>query len=115
MRALILALGLLTAAPACGEDGWIPLDGAGIGKALSARHLAYEGGATQQFNADGSTDYESARTSHGSWRVEGDRYCSTWPPSDRWACYRVERSTDGLSLRFIAGDGSAAVGRYDDL
>lgn len=119
MRIEKLALGLAGALFLSGfalaDDGWVTLAGDEIGPALSARHLVYDGGATQQFNADGSTDYESGRPSHGSWRVEGERYCSVWPPSDRWACYRVERSADGLALRFVAEDGSASVGRYDDL
>lgn len=115
MRTLILAVCLAVAGPVLAGEGWTVLTGADIGAALTARHLAYEGGATQQFNADGSTDYDSGSVSHGRWRVEGDLYCSVWPPSDRWACYGVERSADGLDLRFVAGDGSVTVGRYDDL
>ena len=44
----------------------------------------------QTFAEDGGTLFKDAtRTSEGRWRVQGDFYCSTWPPSDAWRCYRV--------------------------
>ena len=96
-------------------DHWQPLDAASIKTALTARILAFEGGATQQFNADGSTVYITNHASTGAWRVDGPQYCSVWPPSDRWSCYDVVLSNDGLHLRFTAQDGSTSVGRYIDL
>ena len=96
-------------------DDWQPLDAPTIKSALTARTLAYAGGATQQFNADGSTTYTTDHASSGTWRIDGTKYCSLWPPSDRWSCYDMARSPDGLDLRFIAGDGSSSVGRYIDL
>jgi hypothetical protein len=45
--------------------------------------------------------------------VRGDRYCSVWPPSDRWTCYRVDR--DRLDIRFTDDAGNTLVGRYVDL
>ncbi len=115
MKLSVIALAAFLPFAAQADEGWVALKGADVAKALTARHLAYDGGATQGFGADGSTDYQAGSPSHGSWRVEGDRYCSVWPPSDHWACYGVERSADGLSLRFVAEDGSASVGHYDDL
>lgn len=115
MRGLVMAVCLVLSGPMQVADGWNALTGAEIVTALTARHLVYEGGATQQFNADGSTIYEDGSVSSGRWRVEGDLYCSVWPPSDRWTCYGVARSADGLDLQFVAGDGSVTVGRYDDL
>ncbi|HQY43979.1 MAG TPA: hypothetical protein PK450_07340 [Paracoccaceae bacterium] len=112
---ICLAAPLLLAVGAGAEEGWSRLAGADITLALTARHLVYEDGATQQFNADGGTVYDAGRPSQGRWRVEGEEYCSLWPPSDRWSCYGVERSSDGLALRFVTQDGSASVGRYDDL
>lgn len=115
MKGVLAVVLCLTAGAALAEDGWQPLDGSEIAAALAARHLVFDGGATQQFDQDGSTTFGAGSPSHGRWRVEGDLYCSVWPPSDLWTCYRVERSADGLDLRFTATDGSRSVGRYDDL
>jgi hypothetical protein len=111
MRATLMML-LLGAAPAMADD-WAALTGDQIKTALTARVLVYADGARQQFNADGTTPYESPEISHGQWRVTGDQYCSQWPPSDRWSCYDVAQN--GFDIRFVAGDGSAVVGRYADL
>ena len=96
-------------------EDWQPLDAPAATLAPTARTVAYEGGATQQFNTDGSTIYTTTHPSKGAWRVERNQYCSQWPPSDRWSCYNVALSADGLDLRFTAGDGSESVGRYVDL
>lgn len=115
MRGILAALAFAAAGAALAKDPWQPLSGPEITAALAARHLVYDGGATQQFDQDGSTTYDARRPSQGRWRVEGHRYCSVWPPSELWACYAVERSADGRDLRFIADDGSSSIGRYDDL
>jgi hypothetical protein len=91
---------------------WQRLDAPAIKLALTARTLAYDGGATQQFNADGSTVYTTDRASTGAWRLDGAQYCSQWPPSDRWSCYTVARSGSGCDLKFTAGDGSESLGHY---
>jgi hypothetical protein len=117
MRQLILILAslpsLALASMAQAQD-WQPLDGKAIKTALTARLLAYEDGTTQQFDADGSTIYTADKPSNGQWRVEGDQYCSVWPPSDRWSCYDIARSVDGLGIRFTGGDGSESTGKYID-
>ena len=113
MRQMILMLACLPTT-ALAQD-WQPLGAASLKAALAARTVAYDGGATQQFNADGTTIYTTANPSFGKWRVEGAQYCSAWPPFDHWACYTVARSDNGLDLRFTAADGSASVGRYVDL
>jgi hypothetical protein len=113
MRKALLMF-LLRATPAMADD-WQALTGDQITLALTARVLAYDGGETQQFNADGTTRYESPDVSHGQWRVQGDQYCSQWPPSDRWSCYGVQAEAAGLDIRFVAGDGSVSTGRYIDL
>ena len=44
----------------------------------------------QTFASDGNTDFiDTSRTRTGRWRVQGDFYCSMWPPSDAWRCYAV--------------------------
>lgn len=111
MRPLILSL--LLATPALAED-WKALDGPGITAALSARVLQYEDGSTQNFFTDGRTLYEAGGgESWGKWWVEGDQYCSTWPPSDVPACYGVE--AQGLEVRFTSKGGDVSLGRYVDL
>lgn len=107
---ILLALGLI-AGPVWAED-WVPLTGPQIGAALGGHVVTYEGGATQSFTADGATQYTDGQPSSGHWRVEGDRYCSVWPPSDRWTCYGVEQA--GAALRFVATDGSASLGTLTD-
>jgi hypothetical protein len=94
---------------------WHPLNAPEIKTALTARTLAYDTTATQQFNEDGSTLYTTDHVSSGAWRIDGPQYCSQWPPSDRWSCYDVAVSESGLDLRFTAGDGSQSIGRYIDL
>ncbi len=110
-------LGLLLAVmagPAVAEE-WRSLAAAEITAALSARALAYTDGSSQSFHADGATRYEADSISLGHWRVDGDQYCSQWPPSDRWDCYAVQAESAGLYLRFVAKDGSSTTGRYIDL
>ena len=114
LTGLALTTAALTPSTAMAEN-WHPLDAPAITQALTARMVAYDGGATQQFNADGSTTYTTTHVSYGAWRVDGTQYCSQWPPSDKWSCYDVAASDDGLDLRFTAGDGSESVGRYVDL
>ena len=90
--ALVLALQLLPAA-AVAET---PLTGAEIA-ALLPGVVALGEGTRQTFLADGGTLYTDARgPSAGRWRVEGDRYCSQWPPAESWACYGVLRDGDRL-------------------
>jgi hypothetical protein len=108
MRALALVLAIWPTL-AFGDD-WNVLTGPEITTALSARELVYEDGTRQSFKADGATYFGDTT---GTWRIDGDQYCSVWPPSDRWACYGVEVS--GLDVRFVAADGSATTARYDDL
>jgi hypothetical protein len=118
MRQLMFILAFLpTLALACMAQAqdWQPLDEATIKDALTARLLAYGDGATQQFNADGSTIYTKHKPSSGQWRTQANQYCSQWPPSDRWTCYDVARSADGLDIRFTASDASTTTGRYTDL
>jgi hypothetical protein len=112
---LALAAGPVRADGDAADGDWLRLTGPDVAAALTARTLAYQDGAVQDFRAGGTTTYTADSPSAGRWRVEGDRYCSQWPPSDRWACYDLDRSADGLDLRFVADDGSSTVGRYADL
>jgi len=57
------------------------------------------------FSAAGSTTYlaESRPPSYGEWKAENDRYCSQWPPSGGWDCYKI--SADGDNMTFVPLDG----------
>ena len=113
LRAALAALLLCSPASA---DEWNALTGDRIRTALSARVLGYPEGKTQNFLADGRTLSEGGGSSHwGRWRVEGDRYCSVWPPSDRWSCYGIEAAAGGQDLRFVSQGGFVTTGRYIDL
>jgi hypothetical protein len=97
-------------------EGWQDLTGTQITEALAARVVEYDDGGTQNFFADGRTLFEvDAGESWGKWRVEGDLYCSVWPPNELWECYSVSRETAGLGLRFTAKDGEVSAGHYIDL
>lgn len=112
-RIAALAFGLIVGnvGLAVAEE-WVRLNGPGIEAALTARVLAYPDGTMQDFHAGGRT---LAGRAEGRWRVDGDLYCSTWPPSESWACYEVEREARGLDIRFTGEDGAVTVGRYNDL
>jgi hypothetical protein len=109
---ITVALGafLVFAPDLAAAEGWQRLDGEGIKAALAARVLGYPDGTLQDFFADGRTLYGE---SWGRWTVRGDRYCSQWPPSDRWTCHAVEQS--GLDILFTDDAGVATTGRYVDL
>jgi len=94
------------------EVTWVPMTGADIRSALEGRTLQYEN-ATQDFRASGKTLYTtSGRDSWGNWRVQGNQYCSQWPPADQWACYDMDRQGD--ILRFVAGRDDITKARYAD-
>ena len=105
------ALLVCLACPAAAED-WVALTGPEITQALTSRVLGYPDGTLQDFKSGGQT---IAGSGEGRWRVQGDLYCSVWPPSDRWSCYGVARSAGGLDISFTGDDGSVTVGRYVDL
>jgi hypothetical protein len=111
MRAIpyVLAL-LLMAGPAWSAT----LDGAAITEALAGHRFAYDDGTSQLFATDGWTLFfaRDGSDSIGHWRVEGDQYCSVWPPSDHWACYAVTQ--DAGRVGFVSGDGSVSLARRTD-
>jgi hypothetical protein len=59
---------------------------------------------TQIFQKGGLTIYrEGGQQSQGRWKVDGNKYCSQWPPSDYWACYDV--LADGDLIVFVSSQG----------
>jgi hypothetical protein len=58
----------------------------------------------QIFQSTGLTIYiEHGSQSQGQWKVDGDKYCSVWPPSKYWACYSVTQ--DGEAITFVSSSG----------
>jgi hypothetical protein len=108
MRAMMLAALLVWPVMGHAEE-WRALDGAAIKTALEGRTLTY-GDASQNFQIGGVTVYFADEPSTGQWRIDGNMYCSQWPPSDSWSCYAVE-AKEG-ALRFVSADGSVTAGTY---
>ncbi len=97
------------------EDGAV-VDPKFIPIALTARKFQFEDGAIQEFNSDGTTTYiEHGRPSEGTWHVQGQLFCSFWPPSYT-GCYRVSWLVEAghiSGLRFADQNSpSEFVGRY---
>jgi hypothetical protein len=81
------------------------LSGSDIQILLSDRTYVADGGIEQIFQASGQTVYTvKGAVSQGQWRVEGDKYCSVWPPSEHWACYDMTQS--GAVITFISSSGT---------
>jgi hypothetical protein len=60
--------------------------------------------ADQIFQKSGSTFYSvGGSQSQGTWFVQADQYCSTWPPNPTPACYDVTRDSDKVT--FISKSG----------
>lgn len=94
------------------KDAWQPLDGPGIQVALEDKKLVYKS-ANQTFYKSGKTLYnQGGRASWGYWRVQGDQYCSQWPPNDLWACFDL--LARGNDIRFVGLNADITDGTYAD-
>ena len=92
-------------------DEFLPLlSNEAIIEALADETLIYDAYTLQHFAANGSTQFITERLSNGRWDARDGQYCSTWPPSDTWACYDVQVSGD--VVRFIGSDESVSEGTY---
>ena len=96
----------------CSQVVWSderPLSGAEIKSSLSGNTVSgvQDGEAWKQyFDPNGQTTYVSGgRASPGRWAVRGDKYCSQWPPSERWDCYEV--TGNGNRMSFVPDGGGA--------
>jgi len=109
MLRLAVATLLLSALPARASEERA-LIGAEIAKVLTGAEVIGEG-TRQKFYEGGRTLYNDGRDSWGYWKVEGERYCSQWPPQQGWACYNMRVWEEGQQV-WVAwiGDGGA---RYD--
>ena len=87
-----------------------------IPRALTAGELVFSDGATQVFEADGTTTYvEHGRPTYGEWYVDEEgHFGSFWPPSYR-ATYDLRWIVrdEVVGLRFTElGRGAVFEGRY---
>ncbi|UWQ34471.1 hypothetical protein K3555_08320 [Leisingera sp. M527] len=108
--ALMIAVSLTVSPLAAAE--WRALSGEDVQAALAGRKLVYGSGAWQEFRASGRTLYNAGHDSWGYWGVRDGKYCSTWPPSDLWACFVLE--SDGAAMRFVDESGGITTGRYSE-
>ena len=61
----------------------------------------------QVFQASGATftiDVATKALSQGFWRIQDDKYCSVWPPSEHWSCYSVLKTDQGVV--FVSSSGT---------
>jgi hypothetical protein len=80
------------------------LNSAEITAVLTDKVLTSASNATQIFQTSGVTFYsENGSQSQGFWKVDGDKYCSQWPPNTAWPCYDVFQ--DGDTIVFVSGSG----------
>ena len=89
---------------------WDLPEGDALRDALAGQTVRYTSGAVQEFRPSGKTLYNAGQDSWGNWRIEGDQYCSQWPPSDLWACYDIWIADD--LIRFIDANGEFVDGFF---
>jgi hypothetical protein len=87
------------------------LNGAKIRQLLSDKTIYSMTTATpseQLFQKAGTTYYsENGNQSQGNWKIDGDKYCSVWPPSENWVCFDVTQT--GNMINFISPSGSIST------
>jgi hypothetical protein len=67
--------------------------------------ILYGKNVEQIFQKSGVTFYSAGgNQSQGNWKIDGEKYCSQWPPNQAWACYDIMQ--DGNKITFIAKDGN---------
>ena len=71
----------------------------------------------QFFEKSGDTAYSRGgeQPSHGSWEIRGDKFCSQWPPNDRWSCYDVTGDFEAIpkTITWIAGSTTYPAAMQD--
>ena len=114
MTRIVVAVILIWTSMTTANAAFEPMTGDQIRLALAGRWVKGES-FKQWFLESGETEYvyQNGGPSLGRWRVQGDQYCSLWPPSGTWACYNMswDRSGKATIVRWIdaAGDVSEAV------
>jgi hypothetical protein len=103
MKTIILTL-LFSSFIATVQAAEIKLDAEALKSLLSDITLtSTESGRVieQVFQASGATftiDIETRQQSQGFWKLQGDKYCSQWPPSENWECFDVYGNDQGVAF-----------------
>lgn len=101
MKKILLASLFMICAVQAAE---MKLDGAEMQSILNDKVL-YGKDAEQIFQKSGVTFYSSGgNQSQGNWKIDGEQYCSQWPPNQTWACYDITQ--DGNKITFVSKDGN---------
>jgi hypothetical protein len=101
MHKILLASLLLISSAQAAET---KLTGAAMQSIFSDKIL-YGKDVEQIFQKSGVTFYLSGGSqSQGNWKIDGEKYCSQWPPNEAWACY--DMTQDGNKITFISKDGN---------
>lgn len=103
-------LGLLVAGSTMAADER-PLNGSEIKRLLAGNTAYLDNGAVQTFSSDGKTLYfhEPRPLERGSWKIDGDEYCSEWGGS--WTCYKM--TGDGAERITWLGIGTTYPARLE--
>ena len=111
MRQIALMIALSSAVSPVWGGEWRVLNGAEVqGGAGGAAGWSMAAAPGRTSTCSGRTLYNAGHDSWGYWGVRDGKYCSTWPPSDLWACYTLE--SDGEAIRFVGEGGDITTGRY---
>lgn len=108
-----LIVGVLATTVPIARAGERPLDATEIGTLLSGNTTVGTADGVewrQYFDAAGATIHVAGGEprSQGRWRLQGDKYCSQWPPQVGWACYAVTGDPDASppTLTWIGDSGT---------
>jgi hypothetical protein len=101
MLLMLCVIALMTAQSHADEK---KLNGPEITAALTDTVLSAKTDTTQIFQKSGVTFFsDNGSQSQGFWKVDGDKYCSQWPPNTAWPCYDVLQ--DGSKITFVSATG----------
>ncbi|MEM7169765.1 MAG: hypothetical protein AAF530_06320 [Pseudomonadota bacterium] len=101
--AIFVILGTITA-----KAGEQKLSGTEIIEALSGKTAFGTQKGTpwkQFFDPNGATTFISGddAPSTGRWQIQGDAFCSLWPPSGDWDCYDMTGAGDQVTWIYQGG------------
>ncbi len=100
MKRILLASLLLIGTAQAAET---KLTGAAMQTILYDKIL-YAKDTEQIFQKSGVTFYSTGgNQSQGNWKIDGEQYCSQWPPNQAWTCYGMTQ--DGNKITFISKSG----------
>lgn len=105
-RVLISLLFLAFLPESVSANQEVRLDEAAIYDVLANKRVKGEGfeqsfGDPRGHENASTTYWEGTNASFGRWKVEGNKYCSQWPPNEFWGCYKVLRSNQNGKVNII--------------